>query len=120
MKPQKLQAHEPIQIKKGQERIRVPMEGRPLFSARARGIDSRASANARMAYCSRVATWHNIKYRLKRSIRSITYGISVLGDGKAACDLSSSTTVDNTVVADEVADNADGVVKTALGLLNDL
>lgn len=36
--------------------IPVAIDGRPEFSARARGIASRASANERMAYCSREAT----------------------------------------------------------------
>ena len=33
---------------------RVLMGASPLFSARARGIDSRASENARIAYCSKL------------------------------------------------------------------
>ena len=36
---------------------RVSMGGRPEFSARARGMLSRASPKALMAYCSKVETW---------------------------------------------------------------
>eukprot|EP00050_Salpingoeca_kvevrii_P010683 m.9769 g.9769 ORF g.9769 m.9769 type:complete len:527 (-) comp3015_c0_seq2:171-1751(-) len=44
--------------------------------------------------------------------------ISLLGDGEAACNLSSTASIDDTRVADEVADYADGVVQTTLGLSN--
>jgi hypothetical protein len=37
--------------------VRLSMGGRPLFSARDRGTMSRASAKARIAYCSTPGTW---------------------------------------------------------------
>ena len=39
--------------------VKVSMGGRPEFSASAKGMASRASANARMAYCSMLDTWHS-------------------------------------------------------------
>lgn len=44
---------------------------------------------------------------------------SVLGNGDGAGQFGSSAAVDDLVVADEVANDAEGVVETALGLLHD-
>lgn len=41
-------------------------------------------------------------------------------DGERTGDFSCSSTVHNTVVADKVADNAEGIVERSLGFVDDL
>jgi hypothetical protein len=41
--------------------VKVPMGSSPEFSAKAKGTDSRASANPRKAYCSIVLIWKSQK-----------------------------------------------------------
>jgi hypothetical protein len=46
--------------------------------------------------------------------------VGFTSDGEGASDLSGSSTVDNSRVADEGADNAEGVMESTLGLIDDL
>lgn len=46
--------------------------------------------------------------------------VSGLGDSDTADNFGSSTTVDDSVVSDQVSDDADGIVQRALGLVDDL
>jgi hypothetical protein len=49
-----------------------------------------------------------------------THLVGLFGHGDRGTDLGSATAVDNTVIPDEVANDADGVVESALGLVDDL
>lgn len=49
----------------------------------------------------------------------MSHRVGGLGDGESAADLSGTTTVHDSVVADQVACDADGVVQGALGLVDD-
>jgi hypothetical protein len=49
-----------------------------------------------------------------------TYLIGLFGNSNGSADLSRTTTVDDTVVLDKVTDNANGIVKRTLGLVDDL
>lgn len=52
--------------------------------------------------------------------KSCPYLVSSLGNGKGTADFSSTSTIDNTVVTDKVSNGADGIVKRALGFIDDL
>ena len=46
--------------------------------------------------------------------------VGLLGNGDRGADLSGSTSVDNSVVLDQVSDNTNGIVQRPLGLVDDL
>ena len=56
---------------------------------------------------------------LKRSNFS-SHLVCLLADGDRASDLSGSTSIDDAGAPDQIADDAEGVVHAALGLVNDL
>lgn len=66
--------------------------------------------------------WHSLE-RLGESAHGVLVNtgnlIGGLGDSQRAGNLGSTTTVDNTVITDQVADDADGIVERALSLVND-
>lgn len=86
---------------------------KPEFSARANGTASIASANARIAYCSipglysrKVSLGH---IRVKESHIKPHLHSSIL-DGKGAGNFSGTSTVHNSIVTHQVADDTKGIV----------
>lgn len=101
--------------------VRVSMGGRPLFSARARGMASRADAKARMAYCSMEAIW-NSYYQNACLVRTseLVYLVCSFGYCDCTADVGSAPTIYDPVVNDEVADYTNGIVQCSLSLVNNL
>lgn len=104
---------------------RVSMGLRPEFSASAKGIASKASANARMAYCSIPGLCENVRQMTQMLVQNLaeansTYLHSSILNSNGAGNFGSTTTVDDTVIAHKVAHNAKGIVQRTLGLVNDL
>lgn len=69
---------------------------------------SRAVANARIAYCSMEGIWSSIQSPLWPEKQ--TYLIGPLGDSDGGTDLGGTTTVNHTVVLDQISDDTQGVM----------
>ena len=87
---------------------RVSMGLRPEFSASAMGTASRASANARIAYCSRPGLCEVLVVVIAE-LRNAYLDCGIL-NCERACYFRGSSTVYNTVVAHQVSDDTEGIV----------
>lgn len=99
------------------------MGDKPLFSASARGIASSAEAKARIAYCSMDAIWwisvRGCVGKIEATV-TLTNLVCSLGYSDRAADLSGTPAVDDTVIDNEIACGADGIVQGAFGLVDNL
>lgn len=82
---------------------------KPEFSERARGTASRASANARMAYCSIPGLCSRL-VQVDEEENQATHLNSSVFNSKRAGDFCSTSAVHNSVVAHQVADNAECIM----------
>lgn len=101
---------------------KVSIGDKPEFSASARGMASRALANARIAYCSIVGIYQghiNINRYIEAN-EKISHLVSTFGDGHRSTNLGSTTTVDHPVISHKVTNNTNGIVQCSLSLVNDL
>ena len=98
----------------------------PEFSAKASGIDSNASANARNGYCSKVLIYgkkrtHSVPFvKEEKLFNRVTHRIGFLGYRNRTGDFGSSASVHNAVISNQIANNAESIMNTTLGFFNNL
>ncbi len=88
---------------------RVSMGLRPEFSASAIGTASRASAKARMAYCSRPGLCEALVTVTAYDLGNAYLDCRIL-DCKRACYFGSTAAVHDTVVSHQISDDTEGIV----------
>jgi hypothetical protein len=100
----------------------VSIGERPEFSANASGVESKAWANARMAYCSMVGICKAVTYSVSRLLHDAnsTDLVRCLGNGDRSTDLGGASSVDDSVVSNQVSNDTDSIVQCSLCFINDL
>ena len=101
--------------------VSVSIGDKPLFSARASGIASRADANARIAYCSIVGIFKKDEKHVRdKRLSSWCYLVCSFWHCNRTTYLRWASPIHNPVVNHKVTNCTDGIVKRTFGLINNL